>query len=276
MSMAESNTAERKSAHDMKKAQAISVVRNDNSASGSVRQGQTKNELTQGLILLAEGYVESAAAAERFRILRAKIERKNLKEGKRTQLIAVTSAVPAEGKSVVAVNLARALSIDPIGRALIIDCDLRKPTVHQFFRLGREGGVSDALYHKKISKSFIHTVAPGLDVMTAGTPVSDAAQAIEQVELPQLLNQLREYYRYIIVDCPPALLCPEPITISSLVDTTLLTVRSWRTDKQLVQDAVEIIGKDKLMGVVLNDAYETSKHYTDYGYYSYQSYSTKK
>lgn len=229
---------------------------------------KARNEIYQGLILLAEGFIESVPAAEKFRILRAKLERMNLGQH-RFQALAVTSAVPSEGKSVVAVNLARALSIDPTGKTLLVDCDLRKPSVHRFFRLPRDGGLSDALFSKKISNSYIKSVAPGLDVMTAGTPVVDAAQTIDQPELALFLSQFKRYYRYVILDCPPTLLCPEPIALGSLADSTLLVVRAWRTDKRLVREAVNALGKEKLLGIVMNEGIDPAKPYLDYGYYGY-------
>ena len=234
---------------------------------------RVRNDLYQGLILLAEGYIESAPAAERFRILRAKIERLNIGPSQKIKVISVTSALPSEGKSVCAVNLARALSVDPLGKTLLIDCDLRKPSVNKFFRVPRENGLSDALFKKKLSNQFIKSVAPGLDVMTAGTQVVDPAEAIEQPEFEQFINELKNYYRYIIVDCPPALLCPEPIKISTVTDTTILVARAWRTDKSLVREAAEAIGQHRLLGVVLNDGMDNSKQYSKYGYY-YGGYST--
>lgn len=227
-----------------------------------------RNDLYQGLILLAEGYIESVPAAERFRILRAKLERMNLGE-KKFRTIAITSAIPAEGKSVCSVNLSRALSVDPLGKTLLIDCDLRRPTVHKFFRVQRENGLSDALFSKRFSNKFVKSVAPGLDVLTAGSPVVDASEAIEQPELEMFLQQMKEYYRYIIIDCPPTLLCPEPIRLSTLADTTLLVARAWRTDRRLVQEASEAIGHNRLLGIVLNDGMDASRQYLEYGYYYY-------
>jgi len=233
---------------------------------------RVRNDLYQGLVLLAEGYIESAPAAERFRILRAKLERLNVGPVQKVKVISVTSALPSEGKSVCAVNLARALSIDPLGKTLIIDCDLRKPSVNKFFRVPRENGLSDALFRKKLSNQYIKSVAPGLDIMTAGTQVVDPAEAIEQPEFQQFIDELKAFYRYIIIDCPPTLLCPEPIKISTVVDTTILVARAWRTDKSLVKEAAEAIGTHRLLGVVLNDGMDTSKQYSKYGYY-YGSYN---
>jgi capsular exopolysaccharide synthesis family protein len=231
---------------------------------------RARSELHQGLILLAEGYIENQIAAERFRILRAKIERLNLAQ-RRYKVLAVTSAVPSEGKSVVAVNLARALSIDPLGKTLLVDCDLRKPSVQRFFRTPRESGLSDALFHRRMNNRFIRSVGPNLDLMTAGTAVVDPTEAIEQPEFDRFVSELREYYRYIVIDCPPVLLCPEPIRISAAADTTILVARAWRTNRRLVQEAVEVIGAQKILGIVLNEGLDASHQYSDYGYYAYYS-----
>jgi protein-tyrosine kinase len=227
---------------------------------------QQLNKLPHGQIILQNEVVTNFPAAERFRILRAKIERNNL--GKtRHNLIAITSAVPEEGKSVTAVNLSRSLSIDPIGKTLIVDCDLRKPAVHLFFNLPQDPGLSDVLLNSKPIHSVIKSITPRLDVITAGSTVTDPTNAIEQPELATILDDLKKQYRYIIIDCPPALLCPEPITISSIVDSTILVVRAWRTNKHYVEEAVDTIGRSRIMGIVINDIKDASKVYDYYGYY---------
>ncbi|MCB0359985.1 MAG: CpsD/CapB family tyrosine-protein kinase, partial [Bdellovibrionales bacterium] len=182
------------------------------------RANQRENRLYEGVILLAEGEIVSPAAAERFRILRAKIERLNLRRENDYHVLAVTSAVAQEGKSVTAVNLARALSIDPEGKTLLIDCDLRRPTAHNYFRIPQEKGLADAIAGEEPLRNVIRPVTSRLDVLTAGTPIADPTQAIERPDLQHFLADLRKSYRYIIVDCPPALLCPEPIRISTIVD----------------------------------------------------------
>lgn len=226
--------------------------------------------MNEGQIFLSRGNVTSFPAVERFRMLRAKIERRNLSSKGAYRLIAVTSAVPEEGKSLVAVNLARALSLDPQGKTLIVDCDLRRPTVHSFFGLQRRPGLTDAVYRGVPWDSISNTVAPGVDVITAGSELIDPTQAVERPELPEIFAQMKARYRYVIVDCPPVLLCPEPIPLSLIVDTTVLVVRAWRTDKKLVKDAVEMLGKQKILGVVFNEGEDAAKRYLDYGYYSYR------
>jgi capsular exopolysaccharide synthesis family protein len=233
-------------------------------------QNQRENDLYEGTILLSDAEIVCPPAAERYRILRAKIERLNLRKENNYFVFAVTSAIAQEGKSVTSVNLSRALSIDPSGKTLLIDCDLRRPTIHKFFNQKQNGGLSDAIAGLCDVTEVIRSVTPRLDIITAGTPISDPTQAIERPDLENFIARLRQTYRYILIDCPPALLCPEPIRLSTLVDATLLVVRAWRTDKRLVNEAVEVVGKSKILGVVMNDGIDVAREYLSYGYYGYR------
>ncbi len=226
--------------------------------------------LHEGGIVLSGTRTVDFQAAERFRILRAKIERMNLNSPER-RVLAVTSAVPEEGKSLIAANLARALAMDPRGKTLLIDCDLRKPAVHRYFGIPFTPGLSDALVGNKALASVIQSLEPGLDVIPAGSPVIDATRAVELPQLSSMLDELKKHYRYIVVDCPPVLLCPEPLTLSSLVDGTVMVVRAWRTHKKLVRDAVTLLGKERFVGVIVNDAKDALNEYGYYGYYGYDN-----
>lgn len=229
----------------------------------------------EGIVLLAGSRTLDLQAAERFRILKAKIERSNLARDP-IQVITVTSAVPEEGKSVTSVNLARALAMDPQGKTLLIDCDLRKANVHKFFGSSPTPGLSDALVAGRPLENVIQSVEPGLDVITAGSPVIDAARALELPPFSKMIAEFKKRYRYVILDCPPVLLCPEPIGLTTISDGTLLVVRAWKTQKRLVRDAVNIIGRDKFFGAVMNDAFDSLNEYGYYGYYSYDHRRTKK
>lgn len=223
----------------------------------------------EGEVFCAKETLVDMPASERFRILRAKIERLNLLQDE-YRVIAVTSAVQSEGKSVVASNFARALSLDPLGKTVLIDCDLRRPSLHNFFCVSRRPGLSDAVYRSLNPSSVAISITPSLDVIPAGSELIDPAQGIERPELAQIIQELRANYRYVIIDCPPVLLCPEPITISLLCDTTVLVVKAWHTPKKLVRDAVEAIGRQRILGVVLNEAEDSTQEHKYYGYYGYR------
>ncbi len=238
-------------------------------------RGAPSLALHEGGVYLAGSRAVDFQAAERFRILRARLERQNLK-GAEKRVLAVTSAVPEEGKSLIAANLARALSLDPRGKTLLIDCDLRKPSVHRYCCIPFSPGLSDALVGNRTVASVIQPVEQGFDVVPAGSPVIDATRAVELPQLPALIDELKKHYRYIVLDCPPVLLCPEPLTLSSLVDGTILVVRAWRTQKKLVRDAVQAIGRERFLGVIVNDAQDSVNDYGYYGYYGYDQRSTAK
>ena len=233
-----------------------------------LRPGGRKSTLSDGYVMLSGSATVDLQSSERFRILRTRIERLAL-SGKRQQIIAVSSAIPEEGKSVVAVNMARAFGMDPQGKSLIIDCDLRKPNVHRFFNEMQSPGLSDVLVAGKPLRNVIRSVEPGLDLLTAGSPVVDSTRTIQQPGLALLIEELRKHYRHIIIDCPPVLLCSEPMTLSQLSDSSLLVVRSWRTQKKLVKEAVNVLGKDNMLGVVLNECTDTLQQYGYYSYYGY-------
>lgn len=231
--------------------------------------------LYEGGIYLAGNAAVDLQASERFRILRARLERLNL-NGSNKNLIAVTSAVPDEGKSLVACNLARSLALDPRGKTLLLDCDLRKPTVHKYCGLQSVPGLSDVLVGKVPLSKVINEVENGFNVICAGSPVVDATRAIELPQFAAVLEQLRAHYRYVIIDCPPVLLCPEPLILSSIIDGTILVVRAWRTQKKLVKDAVNLLGRDKFVGLIVNDAKDSLNEYGYYGYYGYDMRSSKR
>ncbi|MCC6934058.1 MAG: CpsD/CapB family tyrosine-protein kinase [Deltaproteobacteria bacterium] len=225
-----------------------------------------KKELYHGRVLLSDGYVQSMPVAERFRLLRTRIERRN-SVGRDERVIAVSSAVPAEGKSLVAVNLARAFATDQTGKTLLIDCDLRKPSVEKYFSLGEVPGLTDALLARISLGSFAIPVSRGLDVITAGKAVEDPVKIFDDPGFNKELTVLKNKYNYIVLDCPPVLLCPEPGKLNMLADGMLMVVRGWRTERHLLKDAVDIIGKTKIIGAVINDGTDAARQYRYYRYY---------
>lgn len=240
-----------------------------------LKSSSKNNGLSGGLMLLSRGQIVDLEAAERFRILRGQLERRALQHGPQ-QVIAVTSACPSEGKSVASVNLARAFGTDPRGKTLIIDCDLRKPNVHRFFNQMQSPGLSDVLVAGKSIRSVLRSVEPGLDLISAGSPVVDSTRAIEQPGLRLMLEELKKHYQYIILDCPPVLFCSEPLHITNLAAATLVVARSWRTEKKLVKDAVTMIGKKAVAGIILNECSDTVSQYGYNGYYGYDKQATPK
>ena len=254
-----------------------SVVALDKLAHSEEQSLRKIEPISEGTILLPNNSMVDLMAADKFRVVRAHFERMLLGKPEK-KIFAVTSAVPSEGKSLVSVNLSRAIASSINARVLLIDCDLRRPTVHKFFNISQEDGVSDAIACGHHLYQYIREVENNLHVISAGSISADPVSIIDHPSFKQAILQLSERYTHVILDCPPALLCPEPISLSNLADGTMLVVRAGHTDKTLVQDAVETIGKDKILGAILNDAHDSSSGYEYYGYYGIyaKKHSTKK
>lgn len=224
--------------------------------------------LSDGIILLSGGSAVDLEAAERFRMLRAQLDRLSLVTEK-TDCIAITSAVPSEGKSLVSSNLARAFASDPSGRTIIVDCDLRKPNAHRFFAEASSPGLSDLLVGGKSIEDVVREVEPGLDLIPAGSPVVDSTRTIESPGLKLLVADLKKRYTHVILDCPPVLMCSEVMHVSQIATSTLLVARAWRTEKNLVKEATKLLQEHSLLGVVLNECNDSLRQYGYYGYYGY-------
>lgn len=236
------------------------------SSSGTSKPGI--RSLSEGNILIANGELVDFVAAERFRMLRSQVDRLGLSE-KPLDVLALTSAVPSEGKSVNSVNLSRAFASDPNGKAILVDCDLRKPNVHRFYKSQASPGLSDLLMAGASLDSVIHNVEHGLDTIYAGSPVIDSARTIESEGFKLLIEELKKKYRHVILDCPPVLMCSEVLSIARIASGMMLVTRAWRTEQALVAEAAELLRPHNLLGIIFNECTDSLRQYGYYGYYGY-------
>ena len=184
------------------------------------------------------------------------------------RVIMVASAVPAEGKTLTAANVALTLSDSYLKRVLLIDADLRKPTLHQTFRLNTTAGLIDGLDAKAEVRVVLRQVSSQLWVLPAGRPTSDPMAGLTSDRMRRLLAEAKEAFDWVIIDTPPLMLLPDAHLLSSMVDGALLVVRANSTPHELVRRASDIIGRNRITGVVLNRA-EAPIHpaYPSYGEY---------
>jgi len=213
----------------------------------------------------------NTTAAEEFRKLRTLIFRTSM--SKPMQSILVTSAVPREGKSTVAINLALAISQGIKKHALMIDCDLRNPHKNPFLKGNTPLGLSDYLMDKLEPKDLIvRTETPKLSVLPSGSMTLNPAELVGSEKMRNLVNTLKSQYanRYIIIDSPPIMLTMEPIVLSEMVDGVIIVVLAGKTSRELIQRAVKGINKEKILGIVLNQIEaKPSSHYSKYYHHYY-------
>jgi len=200
---------------------------------------------------------EESTAAEQYKILREQFRRLRTTNGLRS--IAITSPVKKDGKTTVAVNLAASISLEYEEKVLLIDADLRAPSVHRYFNIDSSPGLTEYLSSQTPSgmNSLIKaTHLTGLRVIPAGKPSRFAAELLAKERMKLLLQEIHtlmpEYT--VIVDSPPVLATPDPMVLSRQIDGVIIVVRARKTPKDYLLKAVNALNSAKLLGVVLNGA----------------------
>jgi len=207
--------------------------------------------------------------AESYRALRTSLLLSNL--GAPPKVIMVTSALPQEGKTTTSINCAVVLAQKGV-RVLLIDADLRRPSIHKTLGMGPRSGLSNVLTGSTTLEQAITRTAilPNLFVLPAGTPPPNPAELLASSNMRDVLAQLREQYDHIVLDTPPSLSVTDAVVLSPRADAVVLVIRSGKTTKQALRRARDILAQvnAKVVGVLLNAVDLTSPDY--YYYYEYQ------
>lgn len=205
-----------------------------------------------------------STSREQYRRLAAALHHAQAARGLKVVMIA--SAVPGEGKTLTASNLALTLSESYKRSVLLIDGDLRRPTLHTIFRIDNSAGLSEGLMHEVERRLPVRQVSAGLAVLPAGRPNSDPMASLTSDRMRGLIDEARELFDWIIIDTPPVALLPDANLLASMVDGAVLVVKAGATPYHLVQRAIDSVGRERILGTVLNRA-ETAGHGNGYGYY---------
>jgi polysaccharide biosynthesis transport protein len=207
--------------------------------------------------------------AESYRALRTSLLLSNL--GAPPKVIMVTSARPQEGKTTTSINIAIVLAQKGV-RVLLVDADLRRPSIHKTLGMGPRSGLSNVLTGSATLQQTIATspILPNLFIMPAGTPPPNPAELLASSNMRDLIEELRELYDHIVIDTPPTLSVTDAVVLSPRADATILVIRSGQTTKQALRRAREILMQVNahVAGVLLNAVDLTSPDY--YYYYEYQ------
>ena len=193
-------------------------------------------------------------AAEQFRKLRTQLLGMRLPTPPKT--IMVTSATDTEGKTLVSTNLATVLAHDLSSYALLVDADLRNPSLSRWFALQSGRGLSDYLTAGAgIQELLVKTNVDKLTILPSGSLQSNPVELIGSKKMESLVREMRERYsdRYIIFDSSPLLATTEPSVLTRLVDGIILVIRAGVTPRETVQQALATVEKEKVLGIVLND-----------------------
>ena len=211
--------------------------------------------------------VPGSLGAEKFRVLGLRL--RHLREQRNLKKIVVTGTAPAEGKSLIAANIALNQARSKVLKTLVVDGDLRRPTLAKRFGVGELlPGLCECLRgERQLSEVVYKLDGSGLWLLPAGMTPENPLELMQSGRLPELLDQLGTFFDWIIIDTPPLFPLADTTFWMKLADGVILVVREEVSEKKLLQRAVERLDRSQLLGVVVNGCSdgEHNYYYSKYG-----------
>ena len=212
----------------------------------------------------------NSAYCEEYRSLRTHVLHKSQRQ--KLQAIVVASVNPSEGKSVTALNLSWLLAQTDGVKCLIIDSDLRMPSLTSYLGIEADKGLSDILTaDTKLTDAIIKLEPSGLHILPGGDARNDVAELISGPRFKEILREAREMFDYVIIDAPPLGIFTDATVLINHADGAMLVIRANRTKCSSLERVLEQLPKERMLGVVLNQSEDVlaESHY-NYGYYNYK------
>ncbi|HMN42960.1 MAG TPA: hypothetical protein PKE27_00165 [Povalibacter sp.] len=230
-------------------------------------------DILRDMQLLAPVDCERAIASQYQQVKRPLISSAQGKSGASipsAHLIMLTSALPGEGKTFTSINLSLSMALEKDVEILLVDADVAKPHVSRLFGLYEEPGLLDLLVDSSLHAEslILPTDVPGLSMLSAGKPMNTATELLASERMTQVVTQLGKPGRIVLFDSPPLLLSTESRALVHHIGQVVLVVRADVTPQRAVLDAIDIIGTDKPVSLILNQANTPPSS----GYYGYGSY----
>jgi len=240
------------------------------SANDDTRSNARLSEDSQGKFVV--GSKRNAVALEQYRRLAATLHDAQVEKGLKT--IVVTSSIPREGKTLTAVNLALTLTESYGRRVLLIDADLRCPRLHQMFGIPNNTGLTDVLRVERLGGAAVNVTeasksfSPLLTLLPSGKPDPNPQAGLSSDRMRQLVDDCAQKFDWVILDTPPLALQSDAQLLARLTQAVVFVIRARSTPFPVVDRAVAELGRDCIIGTVLNGVDEAAlpdiAYYGDY------------
>jgi len=208
-----------------------------------------------------------STGCEQYRTLRTQVF--HAAERQLTQIILVTSAVAGEGKTSTILNLAWAIAQSKEKRVLVIDGDLRRPSVSSYLGLDFELGFGEVINEvSEALPSIVRVADSTLYILSSSREAAQPAESLSKERVGETLNDLRKYFDYILIDAPPVVAFADARLLANHADAVIMVVRAGLAGHSTVERAIEALPSNRILGVVLNGADQMS----EVGYYGYYGY----
>ena len=208
----------------------------------------------------------SSVLTDQYRILYSRLHQINKKQSHK--VFAISSAVQDEGKTMTTLNLAVVMARDFGKKTLLIEGDCKHPSIPIYLKTQFSKGLGDALWDMNDARSaMVNFVHENLSILPASGVIQNSAGLLSSPEMIGLIQSFREQYDYVLIDSPPVLPLSDMNMIAEIVDGIILVIRAEKTLQGAVQQAVESLATDKLIGIVLNDVRPPFLRKYRYDYY---------
>ena len=234
------------------------------------RQFVTQSGFSPKLVVLS---APESIDAENFKVLRSQILFP--KDGERPRTIMVTSAFPGEGKTFVAANLAVSIALGIDEYVLLVDCDLRRPQLHEMLGYTNSEGLHEYLTRKKqLPDLIIRTKIDKLSMLTAGNVPQNPTELMSSAMMEEFLEEVKGRYqdRFIVIDSAPSQTTAESNVLAKYVDGIIFVVMAQKSPREIIQKSIEDLERKKILGIVFNGYSQSYKSYRKY----YKKYYEKK
>ena len=212
---------------------------------------------------LAAGPGSDVGLTEQFRRLAATLHHAHQANGLHDVML--TSASPGEGKTLTAVNLALVLAESYRYRVLLVDADLRRPSIPNVTDLGEGCGLSEALTATTEQKLALVPITARLTLLPAGRAIANSIEALTSPRMRQILDEAATRFDWVILDAPPVGPTTDARLLAQMVGGTLFVIHAGQTQHPDVQKAIDAIGREQILGVVLNGVEDSGVESYDYG-----------